>query len=409
MDFTLDSATDALRARVRRFVDERLIPLEADRANYDEHDNLREEVLQAMRAQARAEGLWSLQSPKARGGGGLAFVAMAACYEEMNRSIFGPATFNSAAPDDGNMMVLERVGTEAQKRRWLQPIVDGAVRSSIVMTEPHPGGGSDPAMIRTTATRRGDKWVVHGHKWFITGAAAASHFLLVARTGDDARKGHTAFMFHRDQPGWKLVRRIPIMGPEEHGGHGELIIDGLEIADEDRLLGVGDGLKVAQIRLGPARLTHCMRWLGLARRALEIAGAYIAVRESGGKRLADRESVQLMIGQAAMQVRIGRLLVMHAASKLDAGAMARNELSMAKVHVADALHHAADTAIQLCGARGYSKDTPLEWIYRYARQARLVDGASEVHRTVVARHLAEDADAFFDWNHLDRPKGARAR
>ncbi|MFI4924816.1 MAG: acyl-CoA dehydrogenase family protein, partial [Vicinamibacteria bacterium] len=274
MDFTLDPATDAIRRRVRAFVDAHLIPLEADRANYDEHENLSEDVLQAMRAKARADGLWSLQMPKSRGGGGLSFVAMAACYEEMNRSIFGPATFNSAAPDDGNMMVLERVGTDAQKTRWLQPIVDGAVRSSFVMTEPHPGGGSDPSMIRTTATRRGEKWVVDGHKWFITGAAVAAHFLLIARTGDDPRKGHTAFMFHRDQPGWTLERRIPIMGPEEHGGHGELLFDGLEIADESRLLGVGEGLKVAQIRLGPARLTHCMRWLGLARRSLEIAGAY---------------------------------------------------------------------------------------------------------------------------------------
>ena len=403
MDFTLDPAIDDVRRRVRRFVDERLIPIEADRANYDEHENVREDVLEAMRGQARAQGLWALQMPKARGGGGLPFVGMAACYEEMNRSIFGPATFNSAAPDDGNMMVLERVGTDAQTARWLQPIVDGEVRSSFVMTEPHPGGGSDPAMIRTRAERRGDRWVVHGHKWFITGAAAASHFLLIARTSDDARKGHSAFMFHRDDPGWRLLRRIPVMGPEEHGGHGELVFEGLEIPDEHRLLGVGDGLKVAQIRLGPARLTHCMRWLGLARRSLELANAYVDVRMSGGRRLADRESVQLMIGEAAMQVRIGRLLVMHAATKLDAGAMARNELSMAKVHVADALHRAVDTAIQLCGGRGYSKDTPLEWIYRYARQARLVDGASEVHKTVIARHLTGGPDAFWDWNHLDFP------
>ena len=153
MDFTLDPAIDDVRRRVRRFVDERLIPLEADRANYDEHENVREDVLAAMRLQARAEGLWALQMPKARGGGGLSFVGMAACYEEMNRSIFGPATFNSAAPDDGTMMALERVGTDAQKARWLQPIVDGRVRSSFVMTEPHPGGGSDPAMISTTSER----------------------------------------------------------------------------------------------------------------------------------------------------------------------------------------------------------------------------------------------------------------
>ncbi|HQU50382.1 MAG TPA: acyl-CoA dehydrogenase family protein [Casimicrobiaceae bacterium] len=408
MDFTLDPSTDDLRRRVRAFVDAKLIPLEADRANYDEHENVREDVLVRMRAEARAAGLWALQSPKARGGGGASFVGMAACYEEMNRSIFGPATFNSAAPDDGNMMVLERVGTEAQKARWLQPIVDGRVRSSFVMTEPHPGGGSDPSMIRTTAERRGDRWVVHGHKWFITGAAAAEHFLLIARTSDDARRGHTAFMFHRDDPGWRLLRRIPIMGPEEHGGHGELVFEGLEIPDGNRLLGVGDGLKVAQIRLGPARLTHCMRWLGLARRSLEIAGEYIGRRMSGGARLADRESVQLLMGDAAMPLRIGRLLVMQAATRLDAGGMARTELSMAKVQVADALHRAADTAIQLCGGLGYSKDTPLEWIYRYARQARLVDGASEVHRMVVARNLATSPDAFFDWNHVDRPKRSPA-
>jgi acyl-CoA dehydrogenase len=408
MDFTLPPAIDEVRRRVRAFVDERLIPLEADRANYDEYENLRLEVLERMRGEARAAGLWSLQMPKARGGGGLSFVGMAACYEEMNRSIFGPATFNSAAPDDGNMMVLERIGTEAQKSRWLQPIVDGRVRSSIVMTEPHPGGGSDPSMIRTRAEQRGDRWVVHGHKWYITGAGLADHFLLIARTSDDPRRGHTAFMFPREAPGWRMVRRIPIMGPEEHGGHGELLFDGLEIPDEDRLMGVGEGLKVAQIRLGPARLTHCMRWLGLARRSLEIAQAYAGERMSGGKRLADRESVQLMMGEAAMRIRVGRLLVMHAATRLDAGGMARTELSMAKVHVADTLHQAADTAIQLCGGRGYSKDTPLEWIYRYARQARLVDGASEVHKTVVARAIAGDPDAFFDWNHVDQPS-ARSR
>jgi acyl-CoA dehydrogenase len=265
------------------------------------------------------------------------------------------------------------------------------------MTEPAPGAGADPSMLATTAVRDGDHYVIHGRKWFITGAAAAAHFLLIARTGDDPRKGHTAFMYHRDQPGWRLLRRIPIMGPEEHGGHGELMLEGLEIPDENRLLGVGDGLKVAQIRLGPARLTHCMRWLGLARRSLEIAGAYIAERMSGGKRLADRESVQLLMGDAALQLRIGRLLVMQAATRLDAGAMARNELSMAKVHVADALQKAVDTAIQLNGGRGYSKDTPLEWIYRYARQARLVDGATEVHQQVLARHFMEERGEIWRW------------
>jgi acyl-CoA dehydrogenase len=306
--------------------------------------------------------------------------------------------FNCAAPDDGNMRVLAAIATPAQKRRWLAPIASGAVRSAFAMTEPHPGSGSDPAMMKTRARRHGDRWIVEGRKWFITGADVAQHFILMARTSDDPRKGLTAFLFDRDQPGWHIVRRIPIMGPEEHGGHCEIEFDGLSIPDDDVLLGVGDGLKVTQIRLGPARLTHCMRWLGLARRSLAIALDYVAERESGGTLLADKESVRERLGSAALQVEIGRLLTMRAACKLDAGDYARKEISMAKIVVADALHQAADTGIQLCGARGYSKDTVLEWIYRYARQARLVDGASEVHASVLARFLIEEKDRFFAWD-----------
>ena len=179
------------------------------------------------------------------------------------------------------MMILERVGTAAQKERWLRPLVDGKVRSSFAMTEPQPGAGSDPlGMMLTRAERRGNKWVVQGHKWFITGADGAAHFILIARTSDDPRKGLSAFLFHKDQPGWKIVRRIGIMGPEEHGGHCELVFDGLEIAEENVLMEIGDGMKVAQTRLGTARLTHCMRWLGWAKRALEIAGGYVRARRA---------------------------------------------------------------------------------------------------------------------------------
>jgi acyl-CoA dehydrogenase len=324
-------------------------------------------------------------------------VGMAACYEEMGRSIFGPVVFNCAAPDDGNMLLLEKVATEAQKARWLQPIVEGRVRSAFVMTEPMPGAGSDPAAMRTRAEKKGDRWLVHGRKWFITGAGLADHFILIARTSDDRRKGLTAFLFDGDQPGWQILRRIPIMGPEEHGGHCELTFDGLEIPDENRLMNVGDGLKVTQIRLGTARLTHCMRWLGMAKRALEIARDYVGKRESFGAKLADHEGVQWLLGEAAMAIETGRLLVMKAAWKLDQGDFARKEVSMAKIQVADTLHKAVDTALQLCGALGYSADTPLEWMYRYARQARLVDGASEVHKMVLARaYLAEGTD-FWDW------------
>jgi acyl-CoA dehydrogenase len=322
---------------------------------------------------------------------------MAVCYEAMNRSIFGPVVFNSAAPDDGNMMVLEKLGTAEQKARWLAPIADGVVRSAFAMTEPAPGSGSDPGMMQTWARRDGDDYVIEGRKWFITGAEGAAHFILIARTSEDARRGHTAFLFHRDDPGWEIVRRIPIMGPEEHGGHCELKFNGLRIPKQNILLEEGRGLKVTQTRLGPARLTHCMRWLGLAKRCVEIASEYAVRREGFGMRLAERESVQMMLGDLAMQIEVGRMLVMKAAWEIDRGGFAQREVSMAKIQVANLLSKAADVAIQINGARGYSKDTILEWIYRYARQARLVDGADEVHKMVLNRYLEKEGKDFWNW------------
>jgi acyl-CoA dehydrogenase len=265
------------------------------------------------------------------------------------------------------------------------------------MTEPDGGCGSDPSLTYTTATQHGSVWRIHGRKWFITGAEGAAHFILIARTSDDPRKGLSAFLFNANQPGFRIVRRIPIMGPEEHGGHCELEFDGLEIPDENRLLNVGDGLRLTQIRLGPARLTHCMRWLGLAKRCLEIAGGHVEKRMSFGTTLAQHEGVQWMLGEAAKDIQIGRLLTMNAAWKLEQGDHAKTEISIAKVHVADTLHKAADTALQLLGAKGYSKDTLVDWIYRYARQARLVDGASEVHKMVLSQAYLSNKQSFFQW------------
>ena len=393
MDFTLPEHIEILRLKTRDFVNKNIIPLESDISSYDEHENIKEDLLNQIRLDVQAAGLWSPQMPTSRSGLGLGPIGMSALYEEMNRSIFGPVCFNCAAPDDGNMYILNKIGTEEQKVKWLDPIINGDVRSSLAMTEPAPGGGSDPSMIKTEAVYSNGKWIINGLKWYITGAAVASHFILLAKTKD----GLTAFLYHKDQPGWKIKRRIPIMGPEEHGGHCELIFEGLEIPDENRLMEVGDGLKVTQIRLGPARLTHCMRWLGLAKRSMEIAADYIAHREGFGIKLAERESIQIKMGELAHEIQIGRLLVMHAAWSLDQGHFARKEISSAKIHVANTLHKAVDTAIQLNGARGYAKDTPLEWIYRYARQARLVDGADEVHKMVLARHYAEQGNDYWQW------------
>jgi acyl-CoA dehydrogenase len=396
MDFTLPNEIETLRHRVREFVSQRIIPLEADRANYDAHENIAEPVLTQLRDEVRAAGLWAPQIAREFGGLGLSYVGLAALYEEMGRSIFGAVCFNCAAPDDGNMRLLQQRGTAEQQRWWLQPVINGEARSALAMTEPAPGSGSDPGgMMLTRAERDGNRWKIYGRKWFITGAGVAQHFIVIARTSDDPRRGLSAFLFHAKQPGWRIVRRIPIMGPEEHGGHCELAFDGLVIEADNVLMNIGDGLKVTQIRLGPARLTHCMRWLGMARRAIEISLDYVRERKSFGRTLAVHEGVQWLLGEAAMAIEVGRLLTMRAAWKLDQGDFARSDISMAKLHVSETLQKAVDTALQLQGARGYSKDTPIEWMYRYARQARLVDGASEIHKMVLAENaLKRGADAW---------------
>ncbi len=398
MDFTISPKVEDFRRRIARFVEDEILPLETRPDAWDAHENIDPTALEVLREKARADGLWCLQLRPETGGQGLGKMGMAVCYEEMNRSIFGPVVFNAAAPDDGNMMVLEQAATPDQKARWLAPLVAGEVRSSFAMTEPHPGGGSDPGMMLTTARKDGDRYIIRGRKWFITGAEDAAHFIVVARTSDDPRRGLTAFLHHRDDPGLRIDRRIPIMGPEEHGGHCELVYEGMELPADRVLLGEGLGLKVTQMRLGPARLTHCMRWLGLAQRCTEIAREYAENRHGFGVRLSDRESIQIKLGDLAMQIEMGRLLVMKAAWELDQGRFARKEVSMAKIHVANLLHKAADVAIQINGARGYSKDTVLEWIYRYARQARLVDGADEVHQMVLNRHLTDEKRDFWRWD-----------
>jgi len=399
MDFSITPELEALRVRVREFIAEEVMPLETQPESFNDYENIKLELLVPMRERAKLAGLWAPQMPVERGGLGLPVAGWAVFYEEAARSIFGPVILNCNAPDDGNMSLLNKVlPDEEMKDKWLQPIIDGTVRSSFVMTEPHPGSGSDPGgMMLTKAERKNDRYVIHGRKWFISGAAVASHFILMARTSDDPRHGLSAFVYHRDDPGWRIVRRIENMGPDEHGGVCELEFDGLEIPIEHRLLEEGDGLRITQIRLGPARLTHCMRWLGMAKRCMEIASAYVNERYAFGQTLAERESVRMMLGDLAHQIQIGKLLTMHAAWKIDQGDRAQKEVSMAKIHVADVLHKAADTGIQLCGARGYSADTLLEWIYRYARCARLVDGASEVHKMVLARHYAKLGNDFWGW------------
>ena len=393
MEYKLSNEIEHLRIKTRDFVNDIIIPLESKKSSYDDHENINQTLLDNIRKQVKVSGLWAPQMPIERSGLGLGPIGMAVLYEEMNRSIFGPVCFNCAAPDDGNMYILNKIASTEQKAKWLDPIINGDVRSALAMTEPAPGGGSDPSMIKTEAVYSNNKWIVNGLKWYITGAGVASHFILLAKTKD----GLTAFLYHKDQPGWNIKRRIPIMGPEEHGGHCEIEYNGLEIPDKNRLGEVGQGLKIVQIRLGLARLTHCMRWIGLSKRSLEIALEYVSHREGFGIKLADRESIQIKLGKAAMDIDISRLLVMRAAWKIENGSKARQDVSMAKIQVAETLNDVCDTAIQLNGARGYSKDTILEWIYRYARQAKLVDGATEVHQMIINRFFNNFKSDFWHW------------
>jgi len=393
MEYNLSNEIEQLRINTRDFVNDIIIPLESDKSSYDDHENINLALLENIRKQVKVSGLWAPQMPIDRSGLGLGPIGMAVLYEEMNRSIFGPVCFNCAAPDDGNMYILNKIASTEQKIKWLDPIINGDVRSALAMTEPAPGGGSDPSMIKTEAVYSNNKWIVNGLKWYITGAGVASHFILLAKTKD----GLTAFLYHKDQPGWNIKRKIPIMGPEEHGGHCEIEYNGLEIPDENRLGEVGQGLKIVQIRLGLARLTHCMRWIGLSKRSLEIALDYVSHREGFGIKLADRESIQIKLGKAAMDIDISRLLVMRAAWKIENGSKSRQDVSMAKIQVADTLNEVCDTAIQLNGAKGYSKDIILEWIYRYARQAKLVDGATEVHQMIINRFFNNYKSDFWHW------------
>ena len=390
MDFALAPELEQLRQRTSDFVTEAVLPVEQDRSSWDEHENIRLDRLAELQAEARSRGLWAPQIPRALGGMGLSRLAMAVMYQEANRSLFGPVACNAAAPDDGNMMLLAAVASPAQQDRWLRPIALGRVRSAFAMTEPAPGGGSDPGMIRTRATRRGGRWVIEGRKWFITGAGIAQHFILIARTSDDPRRGLSAFLFDRDQPGWEIVRRIPIMGPEEHGGHCELSFHGLEVADENLLMGEGDGLKVTQIRLGPARLTHCMRWLGSCIRAHEIASDYANRRSAFGKTLVEHQGVGFMLAENMIDLKQAELMIDWCATVLDSGSLGTVESSMAKVAVSEALMRIADRCVQVMGGTGVTDATIVEQVFREVRAFRIYDGPTEVHKFSLAKKIRRD-------------------
>jgi acyl-CoA dehydrogenase len=329
------------------------------------------------------------------GGLGLDLRAQAVVFEEAGYSLLGPLALNCAAPDEGNMHLLERVATPAQQERYLRPLASGAIRSCFAMTEPAPGAGSDPRALATTATRVPGGWRLDGRKWFISGAAGAGFAICMARSGGAPGDpgGATMFLVDADNPGMRLVRNIETLDEGLFAGHSEIVFDGCEVRDDEVLGEVGKGFEHAQTRLGPARMTHCMRWLGAARRARDIALRHASERSAFGRRLAELGMVQQMLADSEIDLAASRALIWHACWELDEGRAAAQHTSIAKTFVAEAVNRVVDRAVQVCGALGISADLPLARLLREVRAFRIYDGPSETHRWAIARRAVRAAEA----------------
>ena len=380
IEFGLGDELEDLRDKVRGFVDDVVIPREAELG----HDLQRLEALRReLQGEAKKAGLFAPQLPEDIGGMGLDWRQTAVVFEEAGRSLYGAQALNAAAPDEGNMHLLHHVADEEQKKRYLEPLSKGEIRSCFAMTEPAPGAGSDPSLLQTAAERTDGGWRINGTKWFITGAEGAAFAIVLAR----APEGPTMFLVDTDNPGFHLRRTISTMDTLTPGGHGQIDFVDCAVGEEDVLGGVGEGFDYAQVRLDPARLTHCMRWLGIAVRSMEIATRYALGRSSFGSKLSDHQAVQWMVADSHAEMHAARLMVWHAAWKLDRGERVRHEVSMTKVFVSETVDKVVDRALQICGALGVSEDVPLSHFYREVRPFRIYDGPSEVHRSSVARRI----------------------
>jgi len=385
IDFGVDNDIAKLRQRVRDFIDTQVIPSEP--ALKGQH-GLPDEARAALQAAAREAGLFAPHMPAEYGGLGLDTRGQAVIFEEAGRSPLGPIALNCAAPDEGNMLLLERVATAAQQDRYLRPLAGGRIRSSFAMTEPAPGAGADPDLLTTSAVKVGDEWRISGRKHFITGAQGAAFAIVMARTSDN---GATMFLVDADNPGMSVTRVIDTIDSSFSGGHAEVSFTECRVGDEAVLGRPDEGFRYAQVRLGPARLTHCMRWLGLATRAHDIAVDYAAQRRMFGSLLGELGMAQAQIADNEIDIAASRALIWQAAWALDSGLPGRQETSVAKVFVAEAVGRVLDRAVQLCGALGVSADLPLAQFQAEVRPFRIYDGPSEVHRMSLARRALRKA------------------
>jgi len=389
IDFSFPPEVEAVRLRMRRFISDEVRPTEQRLAEAGAGRGDWKAELEALRSSARQQGLWMPHMPQSWGGMGLGPTALAAVSAEAATTTFGPYVVNCYAPDEGNMHTLLHFGTEAQKERYLRPMCEGRLRSCFAMTEPEVAG-SDPTLMQTRAELHGDEWVINGHKWFISGARGAGFAILLARTEDDPavpQAATSAFLVDIPSPGFEIVRDVQTMA----GGHNhcEIRINDLRLP-ADRLLGErGGGHRLGQTRLGPARLAHCMRWIGQIQTALDLMVDRARHRFAHGSLLADKQGIQWMISESAMELYQAKLMVLHAAFRIEQGLPFTTEVSMAKHHVANTLWRVVDRAVQVHGALGYSTDTPLAGMLLQARWSRMADGADEVHKWRVARAVID--------------------
>ncbi len=387
IDFELPEELVELKNRVDAFIRDEIIPYENDpRQEYHgPNDDLRLELVE----KARGASLLTPNAPTKYGGLGLDYRSMAVVFEAAGYSTLGALALNIQAPDEGNTHLLNVVATEEQKERWLRPLVDARIRSVFSMTEPDGGAGSDPSLMKTTAKQDGDEFVITGRKWLITGAPGAGFNIVMARTEDEKGNdlGATMFLADMDEPGIELVRLLDTMDSNSPGGHGIVDYKGLRVHKDNVLGEVGKGFRYAQVRLAPARMTHCMRWLGAARRAHDIATDYARERQAFGKRIGEHEGVGFMLADNENELHLCRLSIWHAAWMLDQGEQARQETSMSKVFCSEALGRIVDRSVQILGGKGITAETVVERIYRDIRAFRIYDGPSEVHRWAQARHI----------------------
>jgi len=392
MDFTLDSDTRALVARYRDFVDHRLIPLEPELLEHGLEPLLGR--IAELRAEVQRLGLWGPNFPEEYGGCGLDLVTHGLVSEALGRCPIGHYVFGCNAPDAGNVELLHMFADDAQKKAWLEPLARGEIRSCFGMTEAD-NSGANPLMLSATARLQGDQWIIDGRKWFTTGADGAALCIVMAVTEPDAPPHQRASMIlvPTDTPGYRLVRNTPIMG---HAGrdlfsHGEIEFEDCRVPAGNLLGPRGEGFRLAQARLGPGRIHHCMRWLGICERSLELMIRRAAAREISpeGARLAGSDIVRAWIAESAAEIQAARLMVLHAAWRIEhAGARAaRDDVSMIKFYVAGVLQSVLDRALQVHGGLGMTDYTVLAWYYREERAARIYDGPDEVHKLSVARRL----------------------